>query len=186
VASGGTAAALSDRATSSLAPSPLSSVGGSNLTIPANNPYNLFGVPIGVGGAAGAPGLRTRLDDIGNRYADNTVDTYRFVIGFRGQVLIVDQLAPIDPLPGFELDRFERARDPSHTRLLPEADIRALLDANGLVLRRSQQLQEARDVDGYLDLAGCAGEARERALSVAPESYTATIGWYLAARQPAS
>ncbi len=71
---------------SSLAPSPLSSVGGSNLTIPANNPYNLFGVPIGVGGAAGAPGLRTRLDDIGNRYADNTVDTYRFVIGFRGQI----------------------------------------------------------------------------------------------------
>lgn len=106
------------------------------------------------------------------------------VIGFRGQVLIVDQVAPIDPLAGFELDRFERARDPSHTRLLPDADIRALLDANGLVLRRSQQLQEARDLDGYLDLAGCAGPARERALSIAPESYAATIGWYLAARRP--
>jgi ubiquinone/menaquinone biosynthesis C-methylase UbiE len=105
------------------------------------------------------------------------------VIGFRGQVLIVDQLAPNDPLVGFELDRFERARDPSHTRLLPDADVRALLDANGLVLRRSEQLQEARDVDGYLDLAGCAGVARERALAVAPERYTATIGWYLAARQ---
>lgn len=71
---------------SSLAPAPLSSVGGSNLTIPANNPYNLFGIPIGVGGAAGAPGLRTRLVDIGNRYADNTVDTYRFVLGFRGEI----------------------------------------------------------------------------------------------------
>ena len=71
---------------SSLAPAPLSSVGGSNLTIPANNPYNLFGLPIGVGGAAGAPGLRTRLVDIGNRYADNTVDTYRFVLGFRGEI----------------------------------------------------------------------------------------------------
>ncbi|MGH2840644.1 MAG: class I SAM-dependent methyltransferase [Solirubrobacteraceae bacterium] len=108
------------------------------------------------------------------------------VVGIRGQVLVVDQIAPIDPLAGFELDRFERARDPSHTRLLPDVDIRSLLDANGLVLRRSEQRQEARDVDGYLDLAGCAGVARERALSVAPESYTATIGWYLAARQPLS
>jgi ubiquinone/menaquinone biosynthesis C-methylase UbiE len=107
-------------------------------------------------------------------------------VGIRGQVLVVDQIAPIDPLVGFELDRFERLRDPSHTRLLPEADIRSLLDANGLVLRRSEQRQEARDVDGYLDLAGCAGVARERALSVAPDSYTATIGWYLAARQPPS
>jgi len=71
---------------SSLAPSPLSSVGGSNLTIPANNPYNLFGIPIGVGGAAGAPGLRTRLVDIGNRYAENAVDTYRFVMGFKGEI----------------------------------------------------------------------------------------------------
>ena len=71
---------------SGLAPSPLSGVGSNNLTIPANNPYNLFGVPIGVGGAANAPGLRTRLVEIGNRYADNTVDTYRFVFGFRGDI----------------------------------------------------------------------------------------------------
>jgi ubiquinone/menaquinone biosynthesis C-methylase UbiE len=107
----------------------------------------------------------------------------RRVIGLRGQVLIVDQIAPTDPLAGFELDRFERERDPSHTRLLPEADIRSLLDANGLVLRRSEQHHEARDVDGYLDLAGCAGQERQRALSVAPENYIATIGWYLAAGQ---
>lgn len=108
------------------------------------------------------------------------------VIGFRGQLLIVDQVAPSDPLAGFELDRFERARDPSHTRLLPDADIRGLLDANGLVLRRSEHIQEARDVGGYLDLAGCAGVERERALSMAPGNYTATIGWYLASRQPLS
>lgn len=108
------------------------------------------------------------------------------VVGIRGQVLVVDQIAPIDPLAGFELDHFERARDPSHTRLLPDADIRSLLDANGLVLRRSEQRQEPRDVDGYLDLAGCAGAERERALSMAPGNYTATIGWYLASRQPLS
>ncbi|MSU48976.1 MAG: hypothetical protein EXS37_07810 [Opitutus sp.] len=71
---------------SGLAPAPLSGVGSNNLTIPANNPYNLFGIPIGVGGAAGAPGLRTRLVEGGNRYAENGVDTYRFVLGFRGQI----------------------------------------------------------------------------------------------------
>jgi SAM-dependent methyltransferase len=105
------------------------------------------------------------------------------VIGFRGQVLIVDQIAPTDPLVGFELDRFERARDPSHTRLLPDVDIRSLLDANGLVLRRSEQRPEGRDVGEYLDLAGCTGDAREQALGLAPGDYTATIGWYLASRQ---
>jgi iron complex outermembrane receptor protein len=71
---------------SGLAPSPLSSVAGVNLTIPANNPYNLFGIRLGVGGAPGAPGVRTRLVDIGNRSSENTVDTYRFVVGFRGDI----------------------------------------------------------------------------------------------------
>ena len=33
-----------------------------------------------------------------------------------GRVLVDDQIAPADPLAAFELDRFERARDPSHTR----------------------------------------------------------------------
>ena len=31
-------------------------------------------------------------------------------------ILVVDQLAPVDPLAAFELNRFERARDPSTTR----------------------------------------------------------------------
>ena len=105
------------------------------------------------------------------------------VIGYRGQVLVVDQIAPTDPLVGIELDRFERARDRSHTRLLPDVDIRSLLDANGLVLRRSEQRPERRDVGEYLDLAGCTGEAREQALGYAPGDYTATIAWYLASRQ---
>jgi SAM-dependent methyltransferase len=100
------------------------------------------------------------------------------VTGFRGQVLIVDLIAPTDPLAGFELDRFERARDPSHQRLLPDVDIRSLLDANGLVLRRSQMSQLQREAADTFDLAAAPGEA-ERAL--ASGGYTATIGWYLAA-----
>lgn len=108
------------------------------------------------------------------------------VAGFRGHVLVVDQIAPADPLVAFELDRFERARDPSHTRLLPDVDVRSLLDANGLVLRRSEFVEERRDLDRYLDLADCTGDARERARAVAPREVVATIGWYLAARPGAS
>lgn len=99
-----------------------------------------------------------------------------------GRVLVIDQIAPVDPLAALELDRFERARDPSHTRLLSDTDIRSSLDANGLVLRASRQFQEERDLDAYLDLAGCEGEARDAAASNAPAQILATIGWYLAAK----
>jgi ubiquinone/menaquinone biosynthesis C-methylase UbiE len=99
-----------------------------------------------------------------------------------GRVLVIDQIAPVDPLAAIELDRFERARDPSHTRLLPDTDIRSMLDANGLVLRASRQEQEERELDSYLDLAGCDGEARDVAAAVAPSRIVATIGWYLASK----
>src|SRR5439155_16150254 len=78
-----------------------------------------------------------------------------------GSVLIVDQIAPADPLAAVELDRFERARDPSHARTLPDVDIRSWLEANGLVLRESRFDREPRELEPYLDLAGCAGAARE-------------------------
>jgi len=104
------------------------------------------------------------------------------VTRFGGRVLVIDQLAPVDPLAALELDRFESARDPSHTRLLPDIDIRAALEANGLVLRASRQEQETRELDGYLDLAGCEGEARDVAAAIAPSRLVATVGWYLAAK----
>lgn len=69
---------------SDLAPSIMPQV--APLRIPANNPYNLFGVPIGAGGAPNAPGLRTRFDEMGARSSDNEVDMHRVVLGFRGQI----------------------------------------------------------------------------------------------------
>jgi ubiquinone/menaquinone biosynthesis C-methylase UbiE len=99
-----------------------------------------------------------------------------------GTILVVDQLAPADPLAGFELTRFEHARDPSTTRFLADADLRGLFDVNGLTLRRQQVDREPRDVDAYLDLAGCEGEERERARSLVPQGYEAVIGWYVLAR----
>ncbi len=68
-----------------LAPSPLAGVGSNNLVIPANNPYNLFGIGIGAG-FTGDPGVRTRLVDIGNRYANDFTDTYRLVAGLKGDI----------------------------------------------------------------------------------------------------
>jgi SAM-dependent methyltransferase len=100
-----------------------------------------------------------------------------------GRLLLVDQVAPMDPLVAIEVDRFERARDRSHSRLLPDSDIRFFLEVNGLVVERAEVRQERRTLDPYLDLAGCEGEARVRARSLAPgDPYRAEVGWYLARR----
>ena len=99
-----------------------------------------------------------------------------------GRVLVIDQLAPVDPLIAIELDRFERARDASHERLLPDGDVRALLEANGLVVTRTDFAEEQRDLDRYLDLAGCEGEARDHARALAPCGYGALVGSYLATK----
>jgi ubiquinone/menaquinone biosynthesis C-methylase UbiE len=96
-----------------------------------------------------------------------------------GTILVVDQLAPVDPLAALELTRFEQARDPTTTRVLADTDLRSLFDANGLVLRREQVDYEPRDLDAYLDLAGCEGDARERARALAPAGYEAVVGWYV-------
>lgn len=100
-----------------------------------------------------------------------------------GMILVVDQIAPNDPLAAIELDRFERERDPAHTRLLPDADMRQLFEANNLVLVRSEIVREPRELDPYFDVAGCEGDARERARGLAPaDPYIAELGWYLLRR----
>jgi ubiquinone/menaquinone biosynthesis C-methylase UbiE len=97
----------------------------------------------------------------------------------RGRVLVIDQIAPVDPAAAVELNSFERARDLSHTRTLADVDLRGLFESNGLVLVRAKYERESRDLDAYLDLAGCEGEARERAKTLAPPGYAADLGWYL-------
>jgi ubiquinone/menaquinone biosynthesis C-methylase UbiE len=100
-----------------------------------------------------------------------------------GRVLVVDQIAPIDPLAASELNAFERARDSSTSRILADVDLRGLFESNGLVLLRSEFERETRDLDAYLELAGCEGEERRRAESLAPREYTAELGWYLLERR---
>lgn len=100
----------------------------------------------------------------------------------RGTILVVDQLAPTDPLAALELTLFEQARDPSTTRVLADADLRGLFDSNNLVLRRELVTYEPRDLEAYLDLAGCDGDDRDRALALAPSGYEAVTGWFVLTR----
>jgi ubiquinone/menaquinone biosynthesis C-methylase UbiE len=99
-----------------------------------------------------------------------------------GRIFVDDQIAPADPLTALELDRFERARDPSHTRTLPDVDFRHLFEANSLVLLQTRYQTHRRELDYYLSLAGCEGDAAERARALSPggpESYVAESAWYL-------
>jgi ubiquinone/menaquinone biosynthesis C-methylase UbiE len=99
-----------------------------------------------------------------------------------GTLLVVDQLAPVDPLTAVALNTFERARDPSTSRVLSDQDLRGLFDSNGLVLRRAEIVREQRELESYLDLAGCEGPQRETARALAPRDYEAVIGWYVLTR----
>jgi ubiquinone/menaquinone biosynthesis C-methylase UbiE len=99
-----------------------------------------------------------------------------------GTLLVVDQLAPGDPIAAIELNRFERARDPSTTRVLADVDLRGLFDSNNLVLRHAEIVRERRDLERYLDLAGCTGEERDQARGLAPPDLSGVYGWYVLAK----
>jgi ubiquinone/menaquinone biosynthesis C-methylase UbiE len=102
-----------------------------------------------------------------------------------GHVVVVDQLAPDDPGAAAVLHEFETVRDPSHERLLTDADLRELFAANRLALVRDRHEEEHRELAAYLDLAGCEGDRRARAEALAaadPRLLVEGIGWYLLAR----
>jgi ubiquinone/menaquinone biosynthesis C-methylase UbiE len=102
-----------------------------------------------------------------------------------GRVFIADQLGSIDPLLSLEMDRFERLRDPSHQRLLPDADIRGYLDANDLVVLSSEVTRETVDLERRLELAGLDEEERIRIRGQAPSAtYEVEVGWYVARKPP--
>jgi len=118
-----------------------------------------------------------------------------------GTVVVVDQIAPDDAPAAALQEEIERLRDPSHVRTLPDAEIRAMLAGCGLELVEVQVVDEDRDLDGFLALAGCTGEARERVLALAADAvargrgagidlrhqadgfrFRIRVAWYLARR----
>jgi SAM-dependent methyltransferase len=101
-----------------------------------------------------------------------------------GRLLIADQLGSVDPLRSLEQDRFERMRDSSHQRLLPDADVRGFLDANDLVLLAHEVVRERVDLEERFELAETPEEERVRLRGLAPAAvYEIEVGWYVA-RKP--
>jgi len=103
-----------------------------------------------------------------------------------GTMLVADQLAPVDSLAAIELNRFERARDPSTTRILADVDLRGLFDANSLVLRHAEIISEEPDLERHFDLAACHGDERERARALAPHGASAPDRLSTSSANPAS
>jgi ubiquinone/menaquinone biosynthesis C-methylase UbiE len=102
-----------------------------------------------------------------------------------GRVLVVDQVAPGDPAEAAVLHGFETSRDPSHSRLLTDEELRKLFAANGLSPIRVRREEERRDLAAYLDLAGCEGDGRAHTEALAaadPRVLVTGVGWYLLAR----
>jgi ubiquinone/menaquinone biosynthesis C-methylase UbiE len=116
---------------------------------------------------------------------DRVVSELARVTRPRGHVLVVDQLAPDDRDAAAALHEFESVRDPSHSRLLTDAELRELFAVNGLSLFRERREDERRELAAYLDLAGTEGDRRARAEALAaadPRILDASVGWYLLAR----
>jgi len=101
-----------------------------------------------------------------------------------GTLLVADQLAPDDRAAAEELNRFERARDGSTSTVLAIGDLRALFAENGLAVVREEVTRAPRELERYLDLAGCEGAERERARALAPSGYEDVTGWFVL-RKPA-
>ena len=69
-------------------------------------------------------------------------------------------------------------------RLLPDQDIRFLLDANDLEVLTNEIAPEERDLERYLDLVGLEGDERRRVCGMAPGAvYEVEIGWYVARKR---
>jgi SAM-dependent methyltransferase len=118
-----------------------------------------------------------------------------------GRLLVVDQIASADPREALAQNRLEQLRDPSHVRVLPDGDFRALFEMNSLVLLRFDVERENIDLDTFLDLAGCTGDARAAVLAEAERllrngqsagidlrrrddgyALTLSVAWYLLAK----
>lgn len=86
------------RSIGSMAPSPVGDLlAEGKLGVPANNPYNPFGIPLGLGGLIDPnspvydpnftePNVRTRFIEFGPRIFDTQKDYFRFVGGLKGEI----------------------------------------------------------------------------------------------------
>jgi SAM-dependent methyltransferase len=76
-----------------------------------------------------------------------------------GRLLLADMVADEDPATAAERDRAERLRDPSHTRILSLAELRALPVAGGLTECDVRTAASDRALGPWLESAGTPAEA---------------------------
>ncbi len=69
-----------------LAPNPVPALNLYNITVPANNPFNPFGIDVGSVPGGGTPRVRSRFVDNGDRIFDAQSDTYHVVGGLKGEI----------------------------------------------------------------------------------------------------
>jgi enolase len=155
--------------------------------------YDLEGLTFHAGDIGALPGTERDFDVIYSRFCLHAMtpaeeDAFLAEAASRlrpgGRLLIADQLGSVDPLRSLEQDRFERMRDSSHQRLLPDADVRGFLDANDLVLLAHEVVRERIDLEERFELAETPEEERVRLRGLAPAAvYEIEVGWYVA-RKP--
>jgi ubiquinone/menaquinone biosynthesis C-methylase UbiE len=79
------------------------------------------------------------------------------VCGPEGSVTLIDMVAG-----GDRHDELERMRDPSHTRALPEDELRAAFAAAGREAKQQSDWEQALPVEPWLDQAKTADQDRDR------------------------
>ena len=118
-----------------------------------------------------------------------------------GRALVIDQVAPDDERGAALQEQIERLRDPSHVRTLPDGELQELLASAGLEVERCVRQDEDRDLEEFLVLGGCEGEAQRPVLELAAAAlergegrglalrredgrfrFCIPVGWYLARR----
>lgn len=128
-----------DESQAELAPAPLPFLEQANILVPANNPYNPFG--IGLGGASSTPVIRSRFEESGNRIYDTYSDAGRAVGGVKG-------LLPPDY--SYEVAGVFSREDQSYVteNAISGAALNKALIPNGQVNAQGQPLSMLTDANG--------------------------------------
>ena len=79
-----------------------------------------------------------------------------------GAIGVIDLVFPGDPALAERYNEWERLRDPSHTRALPEAELAALLEAAGLTVSHKDRREIEAYVERWLGLAQTPQGAADR------------------------
>jgi ubiquinone/menaquinone biosynthesis C-methylase UbiE len=116
------------------------------------------------GDATALPFPDDQFDVVASRFALHHMDDPGAAIGEMSRVCRPDgSLTLIDMVSGgARHDELERLRDPSHTRALPEEELRELFGATGRQAKREADWEQVMPLDPWFEQAGTPEPDRER------------------------